>query len=225
MKTKILWFLLMLTSLFCVMACGSVKSYSVTYKNISDQDIHNLQGLWGEKCIFFVGIGSVGGMEPDAILSSGRTRGDSICDIPDRVGGRWISADRKNVEYWIPLDTSLIPQLKRSESYQFIVSVRQDDIQQVEVVIHDSNKIRQKKKKVMLYCALPKGCLFNSPFTVDSFYDCDKLTPGQLKKIREENAKKRVIMEKFDMQLRADLSERGIELEERSSSEACPDKE
>lgn len=224
MKTKILWFLLILTSLFCVMACGSVKSYSVTYQNVSVQDVYNLQGLWGEKCTFFLPIGRIRGMEENAIFPSGKTRGDVICDIPDRVGGRWISENGEDVEYWVSIDKLLLPKVGNSEWYEFIVSVRQSDIRQVEVVIHDRKVIHQKKKKAMLYCTPSEECLFVSPYTSDTPYDCENLTSGQLKKLREESAKKRVIMEGFKEGLRADLKERGINLEEREYIDnSCPE--
>lgn len=226
MKIRILRLVIIFMSGVSIAACGSVKDYGVTYKNASEQEIHNLLGFWGERCTLFLPIGTLGGKEFDDPRGGGaKGRREVICDIPERVGGQWVNADGETVENWVSIDTSLIPKLRKPEHYQFIVSVRQDDIRQVEVVIHDySSNVRQKKKKAMLYCALPEGCLFNSPFTADTFHDCANLTPAQLKRLREESARKKEIMPGWKDELRASLREKGIELKEHEYiDESCPE--
>ena len=119
------------------------------------------RGLWGKYGLLLGSASPKGG---------GGTNGSLEYPFPKKAGARWVNADGKKIEFRINLDHSLFPRIRREEFYEFIFELRQDDIRQLELVVHDGDNLRTKKRKVMLYCAEPEGCQFNSPFTTDSYY-------------------------------------------------------
>ena len=152
--------MLLLAAIISLLGCQS-STYDVTYKNVSDKWIFDSKGLWAS---YGLPIGSVSGK------SGGGTNGSLDYPIPKKAGARWTNASGKKIRNLVDIDRKLFPKINNNEFYEFIFELRQDDIRQLELVVHDRNYSRSKRRKVMLYCAEPDGCQFNSPFTTDSYY-------------------------------------------------------
>jgi hypothetical protein len=163
------WILGLPAAVLVLSSCSSVQPYSVTYKNVSTEKVTEARGLWGEYFLL------TGMLSPDRGFPKrgGFTNGYVDLPIPPVAGARWKNAAGEQIKVEIPLDKHLFPLLNKDEDYQFVFELRQTDIRQVELVVHDTRALRSKKRKVMLYCAVTEvnGCQFNTPFNTDTFYD------------------------------------------------------
>jgi hypothetical protein len=187
-------------------ACTFMDPYNVTYKSVSPEEIRDVTGVWGEyRLNASYTYPPVDGAH---IVYSGYTNARLDLPIPDEAGATWINEKGESVEFLVPINRELFPAINSNQHYEFVFELRQNDIRQVELIVHDGNNMRSKKKKVMLYCALPdNSCIFNTPFTEDTYYDYDSLTPEQLNKLREEQAAERRIMAPIDKAIREEFGD------------------
>ena len=183
----------------------STFSYSVAHQNISDEMICVEKGVWESD---IRGSGCIAGFTEEKLFPVQRVHGDIRQRMPESIGVVWRNIDDDVIEEYIRLDKLNIPKLLRGEKYKFVVSLSQQKIHQVEVIVISSENIRKKKIKSMLYCSEGEGlCDFMTPFTTDYYYDPDKLTEAQKNKLE----KKSEIMADFKAGLKKDLEEKGIE--------------
>jgi hypothetical protein len=161
------WMIGLLATMLVLTSCSNMKTYRVTYKNVSTEKITEARGLWGEYLLL------TGMLSPDRGFPKrgGFSNGSLQHPIPAEAGALWTNAVGERIRVEVPLDKRLFPRLNKDEKYQFVFELRQTDIRQVELVMHD--KTRSKKRKVMLYCAATEanGCQFNTPFNTDTFHD------------------------------------------------------
>ncbi len=195
---------IMLAVIEMLTACTFMEPYNVTYKNVSPKEIRDVAGIWGEYRL------SAGYVYPPVdsadIVYWGTTHARLDLPIPDEAGATWINANGKKIKFLVPINRELFPAINGNQHYEFVFELRQNDIRQVELIVHDGDNMRSKKKKVMLYCALPdNSCIFNTPFTEDTYYDYDSLRPEQLKKLREEQEAERRIMSPIDKAIREEF--------------------
>ena len=163
------WIVGLPAAMLVLASCSSVQPYSVTYKNVSTEKITEARGLWGEYLLL------TGMLSPDRGFPKrgGGTNGYLEHPIPAQAGALWTNAAGDRIRVEVPLDKRQFPSLNKDEKYQFVFELRQTDIRQVELVVHDRRALRSKKRKVMLYCAETEvnGCQFNTQFNTDTFYD------------------------------------------------------
>jgi len=185
--------------------CSSHKRYSVTFKNYSDDQIYVERGIWGE---WVVRGGYINGFSKEHIFPPGRTHAGLPGPIPQSIGVLWKNSNNQVMEEYVDINKDDVPKVLRGEWHQFVITLSQSKIHQVEVVVHVSGNVRQKKKKSMLYCSEGESnCEFMTPFTTDSYYDPEKLTDAQKEKLERQAE----IMENFESELKKDLDEKGIE--------------
>lgn len=186
--------------------CSNHRHY-VTFKNYSDDQIYVERGQWGE---WAIRGGYIAGFSKEDIFPSGKTHAGLPGPIPNSIGVFWKNSNDESIEEYVEINANDIPKLLRDEWYQFVVTLTQSRVRQIEVVVHLSENARKKKRKSMLYCSEGEGlCDFMTPFTTDSYYDPEKLTESQKEKLE----KKREIMDAFKADLKIDLEEKGIEHE------------
>lgn len=196
---------LMILVLLIASGCSSHRGYSVTFKNYSDNQIYVERGIWGE---WVVRGGYIAGLSKEAIFPPGSTHAGLPGPIPNSIGVFWKNSNDESIEEYVEINENDIPKLLRGEWYQFVITLTQSKIRQLEVVVHLSGNARQKKRKSMLYCSEGEGmCDFMTPFTTDTYYDPEKLTEAQ----KEELEKKGEIMADFKADLKKGLEEKGIE--------------
>jgi hypothetical protein len=168
LRPAIRWMIGLLAAMLVLTSCSNMKTYRVTYKNVSTEKITEARGLWGEYLLHAGGNFSPYNGYPK---QGGFSNGSLQHTIPAEAGALWTNAVGERIRVEVPLDKRLFPRLNKDEKYQFVFELRQTDIRQVELVVH--GQTRSKKRKVMLYCAETEanGCQFNTPFTTDTFYD------------------------------------------------------
>ena len=173
-----------------VLSSCSVQPYSVTYKNVSAQKITEVRGLWGE---YLLRAGESFSPYKGYPKHAGFTNGYLQHPIPAEGGGRWKNAVGESIKVLVPIDKRQLPRISKHEYYQFIFELRQTDIRQLELVVHDRTQTRSKKRKVMLYCAPTEvnGCQFNTPFNTDTFFDSPE-QEAKAKAMKTESAAARV---------------------------------
>ncbi|RUO31160.1 hypothetical protein [Aliidiomarina soli] len=176
-------FSLIIALLLFASGCSSL-SYDIAHQNISDQMICVEKGIWTRDTW---GGGCIGAFTEEMLFPVQRVNGDRRESLPDSIGVVWTNAEEDVLEEHIPLNKESLPKLRRGESYKFVVSLTQERIQQLEVIVIPTGNVRQKKRKSMLYCANGEGmCEFLTPFTTDSYYDPDTLTVPQKEKLERQ---------------------------------------
>jgi hypothetical protein len=178
--------------------CSNHKHY-VTFKNYSDDQIYVERGQWGE---WAIRGGYIARFSKENIFPPGKTHAGLPGPIPNSIGVFWKNSNDVSIEEYVEVNENDIPKLLRGEGYQFVVTLTQSKIRQLEVVVHLSGNARKKKRKAMLYCSEGEGvCDFMTPFTTDSYYDPEKLTDAQ----KEELESKAEIMKNFESELKKGL--------------------
>jgi len=196
---------LMILVLLIASGCSSHRGYSVTFKNYSDNQIYVERGIWGE---WVVRGGYIAGLSKEAIFPPGSTHAGLPGPIPHSIGVLWKNSNDQVIEEYVDINKDNVPKASRDEWHQFVITLTQSKIHQVEVIVHVSGDVRQKKRKSMLYCSEGEGlCDFMTPFTTDYYYDPDKLTEAQKEKLEIKSE----IMADFKTGLKKDLEEKGIE--------------
>lgn len=166
-----------------LIGCSNVR-HNITFKNYSNEQIYVESGVWGE---WLVRGGHINGLLEDRVFPSGRTHASLPGPIPESITVSWKNANDELIEEHVEIRKSDIPNLQRNEWYQFVIILTQSEIYQVELVIHSSENVRQKKRKSMLYCSEVEGqCEFMTPFTTDTYYDPDKLTEAQKERLEKQ---------------------------------------
>jgi len=188
---------------FTALGCSNHGRHNVTFKNYSNDQIYLEKGKWGK---WAIRGGYIAGFSKEDIFPPGKTHAGLPGPIPSSIGVFWKNSNDELIKEYIEINENDIPELFRDGWYQFVVTLTQSKIRQVEVVVHLSGEARRKKRKSMLYCSEGEGlCDFMTPFTTDYYYDPDKLTEAQKEKLE----KKSEIMADFKTGLKKDLEEKG----------------
>ncbi|RUO31156.1 hypothetical protein [Aliidiomarina soli] len=176
-------FSLIIALLLFASGCSSL-SYDIAHQNISDQMICVEKGIWNRD---IRGGGCIGAFTEEMLFPVQRLNGGRRESLPDSVGVVWTNAEDDVLEEHIPLNKEKLPKLRRGERLEFVISLTQERIHQLEVLVTSGDNVRQKKRKSMLYCADGEGmCEFLTPFTTDSYYDPDTLTDPQKEKLERQ---------------------------------------
>lgn len=131
--------------------------------------------------------GYISRFSEESIFPPGRTHASMPGPIPESITVVWKNFNDEQIEEKINLKGSDIPRVNRNEWYQFVITLTQFEIHQIEVIIHSSENIRSKKIKSMIYCSEGKGnCEFLTPFTTDTYYDPTTLTEAQRARLERQ---------------------------------------
>ncbi|MEE2024863.1 hypothetical protein [Alkalimonas mucilaginosa] len=183
-----------------LIGCSSTR-HNITFKNYSDEQIYVEYGMWGE---WLVRGGYIVGLSEENLFPPGRTHASMPGPIPESITVVWKNSDDELIKESVDILRSDVPSVRRNEWYQFVITLTQFKIHQVEVIIHSSENIRSKKIKSMIYCSEGEGsCEFLTPFTTDTYYDPETLTEAQ--KARLERQKE--ITDNFRDELKEDVEE------------------